>query len=109
MTSTKHQLEKEIQLSICDYLALKKYFFWRQNTGAILNHKTGNFKSMPKHSMNGIPDIILIKDGIFWGLEVKREKGVQSENQKIFEELCNKNGAKYFIVKSIDDVKKIGL
>lgn len=102
-------LEKEIQMAICDYLALKKYFFWRQNTGAILNRKTGNFMSMPKYSINGVPDIILIRGGQFIGLEVKRPKGIQSDSQKEFERLCLKNGASYFIVTSVDDVQKIGL
>ena len=101
------QLEKEIQLAICDYLAYKRYFFWRQNTGAIMNHKTGNFKAMPKHSLNGVPDIILIQEGKFIGLEVKRPKGIQSDSQKAFEKLCKDHGAEYYIVTSIDDVIKV--
>jgi hypothetical protein len=103
------ELEKDIQMAICDYLAFKKHFFWRQNTSAIINHKTGNFKSMPKYSLNGVPDIILIKDGIFIGLEVKRPKGVQSENQKEFERRTKQAGAQYHIVTSIDDVQKLNL
>ncbi len=101
------QLEKEIQLAICDYLALKKYFFWRQNTGAVWDKD--RFRSMPKYSINGVPDIILIKEGIFIGLEVKQPKGKQSDNQKVFEKLCTANGAEYHIVTSIDDVVRLGL
>lgn len=101
--------ETDIQKAICDYLAYKHYFFWRQNTSAILNHATGKFKSMPKYSLNGIPDIILIKDGQFIGLEVKMPKGVQSEHQKTFEKFCIRAGGKYHLVKSIEDVIKIGL
>ena len=103
-------LEKEIQLSICKYLAVKKYFFWRQNTQPIFDMKGGGYRAMPKYSMNGIPDIILIKkDGKFCGLEVKRPAGVQSDAQFEFQKLCILNNAEYHIVTSIDDVQKIGL
>lgn len=102
----KH-LEKEIQLAICNYLEYKRYFFWRQNTTPIW--EKDRFRSMPKYSMNGVPDIILIKDGIFWGLEVKQPKGKQSENQKIFEYKTKKAGGKYNIVTSLDDIIALGL
>lgn len=104
--------ESEIQNSICDYLSLKRYLFWRQNTSpTIQNDKSGNwhFRRMPKYSMKGIPDIIIIKDGQFIGLEVKRPKGKQSEFQIEFQKRCEENGGKYFVVTSIDDVKSIGL
>lgn len=101
-------LEKEVQLAICDYLAIKNYFFWRQNTFAVPT-KSGGFRAMPKYSMNGVPDIILIIDGIFWGLEVKRPGGKQSDNQKFFEEKCIKSGAHYHLVSSLDEVISLGL
>ncbi len=109
MAST--QKETEIQRAICDYLALKKHFFWRQNTGAMIDHKSGKvtFKAMPKYSMNGIPDIIVIHQGFFIGLEVKREKTKQSPSQIEFEKRCKEAGGEYYVVRSIDDVKEIGL
>lgn len=105
------QLEKEIQLSICDYLAFRKVMFWRQNTIPAVDYKGGKtiFRPMPKYSMNGVPDIIVIKDGQFIGLEVKRPKSKQSENQVVFQNKCEQAGGKYFVVCSIDDVQAIGL
>lgn len=105
--SAKKPLESEIQSAICQYLALKGYFFWRQNTGSLF--REGRFFSMPKYSMNGIPDIILIKDGAFIGIEVKREKGVLNDAQLEFNRLCVKNGATYLIARSIDDLIALGL
>lgn len=102
-------LEKDIQLAICDYLSLKKYFFWRQNNGGIFERNTGNFRPMPKYSIKGVPDIIVLKDGQFIGLEVKRPKGIQSDSQKEFEKLCKNNGCQYHIVTSIDNVVSLGL
>ena len=99
--------ETDIQRAICDYLSLKKHFFWRQNTVPVFDK--GFYRPMPKYSMNGLPDIIVIKDGFFIGLEVKRPKTKQSESQLLFEELCHKAGGEYYVVRSIDDVKEIGL
>ena len=101
--------EKDIQLAICNYLSLKKYFFWRQNTVPVINHNTGNFRAMPKYSKTGVPDIILVKNGLFIGLEVKRPQGKQSDNQKKFQEELENAGGKYYLVTSLDDVLNIGL
>lgn len=102
-------LEKEIQLSICDYLALKKIFFWRQNITPVYDSKNERFRAMPKYSLTGVSDIIALKEGIAYFIEVKRPKGVQSGNQKIFEELVTKNGGIYKVVMSIDDIMAMGL
>lgn len=100
-------LEKQIQMAICDYLSYKGYMFWRQNTNPIFDKD--HFRSMPKYSMNGVPDIILIKDGKFIGLEVKQPKGKQSENQVIFMHKVRKVGGEYHLVTSIDDIIALGL
>lgn len=102
-------LEKDIQAAICDYLASKKYFFWRQNTGAIYSQKDKAYRAMPKHSMKGVADIILIRKGghaVF--IEVKRPKGKQSEDQIDFETLCMLTKAEYYVVTSLDDIIGLG-
>lgn len=101
--------ETQILTSICDYLALKKHFFWRNNTLPVFSVKNNSYIRMPKYSKTGLPDIIIIKDGFFIGLEVKVAKGKQSPNQKLFEKESKEAGAEYYVVRSIDDVKNIGL
>jgi hypothetical protein len=59
--------------------------------------------------MRGVPDIILIKDGQFIGLEIKRPKGIQSDAQKIFQHKCEKAGGKYHLITSLDQVIALGL
>ncbi len=103
-------LEKEIQASICAYLFdIKHYFGGRMNTQPIFNRAAGAYRAMPKYSLNGFPDIFLLKDGTFIGLEVKRPGGKQSDVQVAFEHNCLKNGIKYYVVTSIEDVQKLGL
>ena len=61
--------------------------------------------------MKGVPDIILIKKGSgqFIGLEVKRKGTVQSPEQIEFERRAKADGASYHVVRSIDDVQRLGL
>ncbi len=99
--------ETEIQSAICDYLALKKHFFWRQNSSG--SFQNGKFVKLPKYSMSGLPDIIVIKDGFFIGLEVKKQNTKQNKNQKEFEKGLKNAGGEYYVVRNIDDVKNIGL
>lgn len=105
--------ENQIQNAILDYLALKHkkdgMLFGRINTGGVYDPTRKTFRSMPKYSLNGFPDIFVVKDGFFIGLEVKTKSGRQSANQKEFEKNCKQAGGEYYVVRSIDDVMEIGL
>ncbi len=101
--------ETEILYSICEYLQWKKYFFWRNNTIPVYSVKNDSYIRMPKYSRTGLPDIIVINDGFAIGLEVKQPKGKQSPNQKQIEIEWKEAGGEYYLVKSIDDVKEVGL
>ena len=104
-------LEKDRQLQICEYLALRKHFFWRQNTAPTIQ-KTGDkfsFRRMPKYSMTGVPDILVIFKGNVYGLEVKREKTKQSEGQIIFEKGFVESGGIYVVVRTVEDIQALGL
>lgn len=104
--------EGDIQVSICEYLEWKRHFFWRQNSsGSFYAGEDGSrqFRKPPKYAKNGVPDIIVIKDGKFIGLEVKTPKGRQSDAQKEFERDVTAAGGCYNIVTSIEDVQALGL
>lgn len=105
----KSPLEKVIQNSICEYLTLKRYFFGRSNTTPVFDQDKGFYRSMGKYAVAGFPDIWLIKDGQFIGIEVKRPGGKQSEGQIEFERRCKEAGGQYYVATSIDDIVKLGL
>ncbi|MGY3406121.1 hypothetical protein ACVWZV_002234 [Bradyrhizobium sp. GM5.1] len=101
--------EIEIQAAICDYLAFRKVFFWRSNNTPIYDRTRNAFRRMPKYALHGIPDIIVIRDGRFIGIEVKRANGTLSEHQVEFERSCLLAGGQYLVARSIDDVIAFGL
>lgn len=106
--AAKKETESDIVRAICDYLALRRHFFWRQNTAPLF--REGRFFSMPKYAMKGVPDVIMIDDtGHFVGIECKTKKGKLSPDQLAFQALCKKNGAEYLIMRSVDDAIEYGL
>lgn len=72
----KKPLEKEILNSICNYLGENKFFFWRANNIPVYGKNNAGkymYRSLPKHTPKGIPDIIVVLRGIIIGIEVKRK------------------------------------
>lgn len=104
--------ESDIQNSICEYLQAKQRCFFRLNNIPAFNRQDGGgftMRRLPKFTPRGLPDIIVVAGGLFFALEVKKPKGYQSPDQKIFQALVEKHGGRYHVVRSIDDVQKIGL
>lgn len=106
----KSVLERDILNDVCQWLKLNNFFFWRSNNIPVFGMNNGGkmtFRSMPKHSMKGVPDIIVIREGMFIGVEVKRPKAKLRPDQHIFKALCEVNGGQYHVVYSMEDIKEI--
>jgi len=57
--------------------------------------------------MNGTPDIIVVHQGRFIGLEVKTAVGRPTDSQKLFGQLCEDNGGVYAVVRSVEEVQAV--
>ena len=84
--------EKEIQNNIRDYLQLNGWY--------VIRHQ----QSMG--SLKGLSDLSAIKDGKTIYIEVKTERGIQSEYQKEFQYNIELHGGTYILARSINDIKK---
>jgi len=60
-----------------------------------------------KCNLNGYPDITLFKDNNTIFVEVKNEKGKQSEIQKYIQKQIELQGFKYYLVRSLEEFKQI--
>ena len=108
--------ESSIELAICHFIAsyLRKknipHHFWKQPQAgfAQLDRRTKTFR-FRRHTNPfvglGVPDIIVIIQGIFVGLECKTKAGKQSPNQIEFESLVRHAGGFYYIVRSLSDAE----
>jgi len=92
--------ETDVQRAILDYLALKRIFHYRNNSGAF-KRDDGHFY---RFGALGSPDIVCVVNGQYVGIEVKAPGGKQSEHQKEFQRQLEAAGGRYIIVHSIDDV-----
>lgn len=96
--TTANELTKTI---IFDMYWVRGGVAYRINNGATYDQKRKVYRKGVQR--RGIPDIIGIIDGRFFGIEVKIGKDRQSEYQKEIEEEINNAGGVYFIAKSYDD------
>ncbi len=103
--------EIAIQSTIIDYLYLKKHFFVRLNNIPPVQTVHGKmvFRRLPKGSVKGLPDIMVITDGGFVVFLEVKDKSKQSPDQVIFQQRCKEKGCEYHIVRSLEDIKNIGL
>jgi hypothetical protein len=87
--------ESDIQNSICEYLALRKHFFRRQNTApTIQKSESGwSFRRVPKYAMRGVADIMVVHTGRPYFLDVKRPGRNSRPIRKSFRSGPNQPGA----------------
>lgn len=105
---TPQATEAEVQSACLDYLEMKRYFFFRLNN-IPAHDRDGNMRRLPKYTPKGLPDAVVVKKGQFIGLEFKSTKGKLSPEQlRIAQRILSAEGD-YHIVRSIDDLMKIGL
>lgn len=98
--------ESQIERSICDYLTLLGFEVIKIPSAGYFDAARKRFrKHISPYVRNGIPDLLALRPGVRKWYEVKSEKGVQSESQKDFQKLLERNGEEYFIVRSIEDVQ----
>src|SRR5580692_9371360 len=97
--------ESETQKAILEWLAWKKFFHYRNNSGAFVMPETATHaRRFFRAGVVGAPDIVCVIAGQYVGIEVKAPRGRQSENQKEFQRQLEEAGGKYILAHSIDDV-----
>lgn len=103
----KLPLESEILRNICEALDLAGYFFWRSNNlPSIQRFGTDGgmrMRSMPKYSAKGIADIIVVDNGKFIALEVKRPGAKLRPEQAEWGLKVIKAGGNYIKVTSVEE------
>lgn len=104
------KLEKEIQREICDWLHECGFFFWRQNSIPVFQRDSygARFRAMPKYTPRGLPDIIILHQGMFIGLEVKVPGYWKyTDDQQAMRDKILDNGGAYHLVTSLDETKDV--
>jgi len=100
--------EHEIQKAIAQYLDVRGLCWWAVPNGGNRNVITAK-KLKSEGVKSGVPDITLIHDGMYYGLEVKKPKtntraGVLSVTQKAMIQNIESAGGEVGVVYSVQDV-----
>lgn len=103
--------EKAIQKMCIDYLQLLEnsgeLYFFRSQAGAVNTIRKNGSKGFFKTGKAGAPDITVCYKGKFVGLEIKNEKGLQSEYQKEAQIKIKNSGGYYFIIRSVAEMVQV--
>tara|TARA_R100000541_G_scaffold15256_4_gene24683 strand:- start:483 stop:860 length:378 start_codon:yes stop_codon:yes gene_type:complete len=101
--------EHDIQKAICEYLDIRKVCYWAvPNGGNRSKREAGRLKA--EGVKPGVPDITVINDGMYYGLEVKKPststpKGYLSKAQKDrIQQIEEVGGGTVKVVYSVADV-----
>jgi len=101
--------EDVIQKAICQYLEMRKVCYWAVPNGGYRSATEGA-KLKATGTKSGVPDITVVYDGMYWGLEVKRPKnakhpkGYLTQTQKDMHEKIRKAGGSVKVVYNVADV-----
>lgn len=94
-----------IQTGILEYLTIRGIFAWRAQATPIPIRRGNQIVGLRKvpENLKGMPDIMVLHKGVFIGIEVKRDDGKQSKEQKVWEAQIIAAGGRYIIARTILD------
>lgn len=105
--------EHTLQFQIVEFLRLKGFIVIDCDIMDGLKFCSGHmrFAFINYHKkmgyVKGQPDLIVLKNGKFWLLELKSEKGKQSIEQIEYQKLCEVNGIDYIVIRNLEDLKQL--
>ncbi len=97
--------EHDIQSQILDWLRIKRIFHWRNNSGAVAAVHNGK-KRFIRFGAKGSPDIVAVRRGVVYGIEVKRADQHQSIAQTYWQTDFERAGGVYVLARSVGDVER---
>ena len=101
--------ENDVLQMVCQYLRYRNRFFYRNNNIPVWDTQKKLYRRASKWTPRGLPDIIVVYLGQYIGLEIKGPYGVVSPEQQAIGDALWDAGARWYVVRDIEDVKKIGL
>jgi hypothetical protein len=107
----KVKLEKDVMREVCERLTEMGLFFWRSNNVPVFSRNNGGkmaFRSLPKYTPRGLPDIMLIINGHFIALEIKRP-GINflRPEQETYRDQLMQHGGDYYVITSVDELMAV--
>lgn len=97
------ETEQDIQKQCLDYLKENGFLAWKQPSQG-LRVKGGRRAKARGGSTVGHPDIMALRDGTFYCIEVKKPKGKVDKTQIAWLTWADMMGAKCMVVRSLEEM-----
>lgn len=97
--------EGEIVTKCLLWLNQNGFFAWRNNSTGVYDRTAGGYRKPPPFCINGVSDIIALREGKTYFIEVKTSSGVQRVDQILFEKQCKKHGINYWLIRSVEGLE----
>jgi|SRR3990167_3703976 len=98
--------EAAVQSQILDMLTALKIFFWRSQPLPVPIRRGNAIVGLRRvpDELRGMPDIMILHEGRFIGVECKSSIGKQSDEQKYWQKQIEEQGGVYVVARSWSDV-----
>jgi hypothetical protein len=109
---TMRASEANVKNAVFHYLTVKEnmgqLMWWPTNNTGVWNEKKQCFMHN-KWRKKGVPDAMVMKNRVFYGVELKSKTGNARKEQFAFKAQLERHGGVYLIIRSVEDIEKAGL
>lgn len=110
LKTSEHRRESAIERDILRWLNERGGFYaFKIHTTGQFDRGTGSYRKHSVYAVNGVSDVVALKDGVVLFLEVKAPHGKQSADQVKFMKAVRSMGGNYEVVTSVEDVEEIAV
>lgn len=97
----EYAIEKECLI----WLNTNGFYAWKNASTGTYDEALKTYRKSNPFQINGVSDIIAIRGGITFFIEVKGPRGTQSKMQRAFEAQLIRRSIPYLLVKSTEELK----
>jgi hypothetical protein len=105
--------ESAIVARCLEWLAIRRIFAWRNNTGALkIDGRWIRYGHPGSSDILAVTPVVITPEmvgrtvGVFTAIECKTEAGSQRANQKMFQKMVENAGGRYVLARGPDDLER---
>ena len=97
--------EGRVEEECLEYLNRNGFYAFKVKSTGTFDRASGQYRKSSPYEVNGVSDILAIRSGVTFYIEVKTDRGYQSADQKKFQCAVERADAIYVVVRSVEELK----
>lgn len=98
--------EGRIEEDCLKYLNQHGFYAFKVKSSGTFDQRSGQFRKASVYEVNGISDILAIRSGVTFYIEVKTGTGYQSKDQLNFQRQVERFDGVYVLVRSVEELEE---